>query len=116
MQIAAAARMASSLKEALLYQLFVSSFRKRKAFLEILTPRQAIQYLSWSLSNRDRCQQVLEERKKGTSPSSQQVASPIKSLRDENYQTLEALCRSLEEILKITKRSSSSSSLSDQAS
>jgi hypothetical protein len=103
-QIAAATRMASSLKEALLYQLFVSSFRKRKAFLDILTPRQAILYLHWSLSNRDRCQQVLDGRRRGAASSSTTPEDPIMTPRDENNLTLEALCRSLEESLKITKR------------
>jgi len=108
-QIAAATRMASSLKEAVRYQAYVSSFRKKKAYLDILTPQQTILYQEWLLSNRERCKQVLDERRKVSFPPSS-LSSPSSST-DANL-TLEALCRNLEEILKISKVSDSSSSSS----
>lgn len=102
--MAAATRMAYNLKEAVRYQVYTSTFRKRKAFLEILTPRQALLYKKWLLSNRERCKQVLEERKKGSliAADTAMAASSEGSDVDGNL-TLEALCRNLEEILKISK-------------
>merc|ERR1711971_600597 len=46
-QITTATRLASSLKEAILYQLNASSFRKRKTYLDILSPKQTLQYQEW---------------------------------------------------------------------
>lgn len=63
-QILTAARLASSLKEAVLYALYLTTFRQRKAYLDILTPKQAILYQEWLLSNRNRAENVLKERKR----------------------------------------------------
>ena len=108
-QIAAATRLASSLKEAVDYQLYVASFRKRNTFFDILTPRQAILYQEWLLSNRDRTKkvQVLNERKRlSTSTTGGMDLSPESDrTRDENL-TLEKLCLHLEESLKVSKNQS----------
>eukprot|EP00529_Nitzschia_sp_RCC80_P000189 CAMPEP_0113446410 /NCGR_PEP_ID=MMETSP0014_2-20120614/3691_1 /TAXON_ID=2857 /ORGANISM="Nitzschia sp." /LENGTH=873 /DNA_ID=CAMNT_0000337499 /DNA_START=329 /DNA_END=2950 /DNA_ORIENTATION=+ /assembly_acc=CAM_ASM_000159 len=95
-QIAAASRMTSRLKEAVQYQLFVASYRKKKTFLDILTPRQAIKYQEWLLSNGDRCRQMLADDRMKVSPS------PSPTPGDENV-TLEDVCRNLEKVLKISK-------------
>jgi len=114
-QIAAATRLTYSLKEAVLYQLYAASFRKRKAYLDILTPRQTILYQEWLLSNRDRSKQVLNNKRKrspsstisdmllSTTTSSSSSSSPGSTpTRDENL-TLEKLCQYLEESLKVSK-------------
>ncbi|KAL3925000.1 MAG: hypothetical protein SGILL_000694 [Bacillariaceae sp.] len=100
-QVAAATRMASTLKEAVRYQVYLSSFRKKKTFLEILTPQQALRYREWLLSNRERCNQVMDERRKTFSGSASQSIAPGAAARDGNL-TLEDLCRNLEEMLKIS--------------
>jgi hypothetical protein len=96
--------MAYNLKEALRYQVYVSSFRKRKIFLDILTPKQALLYKHWLLSNRERCNQALDEQRKvsTTLATSTAIAGGANSGGDGNS-TLEALCRNLEEILRISK-------------
>jgi len=106
-QIALATRLASNLKEAVLYQLYLSSFRKRKTYLNILTPQQTILYQEWLLSNRDRSEEVLNDKRKISSSSNTNNGRLSSSLcststRDENS-TLEQLCRCLEESLKVTK-------------
>lgn len=88
--------MTARLKEAVLYQVYVASFRKRKTFLEILTPRQAILYQEWLLANGDRCKQQLTDDRMKISP----VSSPA---REENV-TLEKMCQNLEEVLRISKQ------------
>jgi hypothetical protein len=117
-------RLTSSLKEAVLYQLYAASFRKRKAYLDILTPRQTILYQEWLLSNRDRSKEVLNNKRKRSSSStisdmllssttstttlssSSASSSPgSTTTRDENL-TLEKLCQYLEESLKVSKNQS----------
>lgn len=105
-QIAAATRMAYNLKEAVRYQVYISAYRKKRAFLDILTPRQALLYKKWLLSNRERCSQVLEERRKGRPNADASMALGGVSNADGgdgSNLTLEALCRTLEEILKISQ-------------
>ncbi len=101
-QIAAATRMASTLKEAIRYQVYVSAFRKKKAFLDILTPRQTLLYQEWLLSNRERCAQILDEKRQVSSTPGENMSLVGVVSQDGNL-TLEALCRNLEEILKISK-------------
>ena len=102
-------RMASTLKEAVRYQVYVSSFRKKKSFLEILTPKQALLYKKWLLSNRERCNQSLDERRKKFAGSSVESVAPGTPGGDSNL-TLEDLCRNLEEMLMISKVNEPSSS------
>jgi len=108
-QISLATRLTSNLKEAVLYQLHLSSFRKRKTYLDILTPQQTILYQEWLLSNRDRSKEVLKDKQKTSSSSSNTNNGRRSSLlcsisaRDENL-ILEQLCRCLEESLKVTKK------------
>jgi len=107
-QISLATRLTSNLKEAVLYQLHLSSFRKRKTYLDILTPQQTILYQEWLLSNRDRSKEVLKDKQKMSSSSNTNNGRRSSllcsiSARDENL-TLEQLCRCLEESLKVTKK------------
>jgi hypothetical protein len=101
--------MASTLKEAVRYQVYVSSFRKKKSFLEILTPKQALLYKEWLLTNRERCNQALDERRKVFTGSSAESVAPGAPGCDGNL-TLEDLCRNLEEMLKISQVSEPTSS------
>jgi hypothetical protein len=100
--------MASRLKEAVRYQSDVSAYRKKKSFLDILTPSQAILYQEWLLSNRDRCSQVLDERRKASSVAAASTVGSLATSNGDGNLMLETLCRNLEEILKISKVSDSS--------
>jgi hypothetical protein len=85
--------MASSLKDAVLYQSHATTMRSEKSHLDILTPKQTLLFNEWFAANRDRCQDVLSRRKK-------RAASPSSS---ENSCLLD-VCRKLEEVLKIPKQ------------
>lgn len=114
-QIVAASRLASSLKEAVLYQLYASSFRKRKTYLDILTPQQTILYQEWLLSNRLRSKILLSKnRNRPSTPKANNLSSveipsispPLvlgSSRTNDASLTLEQLCRHLDESLKVTK-------------
>lgn len=91
--------MTSRLKDAVQYQLFVASFRKKKTFLDILTPRQAIKYQEWLLDNGDRCRRMLMEDRMMVSPP------PSPTPGEENV-TLETMCQNLEKVLKISQQGS----------
>lgn len=86
--------MASSLKEAVLYQSYTASMRGEKFYSDILTPQQTVLYQDWLSKNRARCQDVTSRRKEKI-----RGLSPIPS---ENTSLLE-ICGRLEEILKISK-------------
>ena len=103
-QILAATRLASNLKEAILKQLYLTSFRKRKTYLDILTPRQAILYQDWLLSNRERAETMLKERKKSSieKEPGAVLKSPISSGTGKDYLNLEKLSLCLEESLEPT--------------
>ena len=101
-QIVAASRLALSAKECILYQIYLAAYRKRKAYNSILTPRQAILYQEWLLSNRDRVRTLASERRKRQALI--QRGAPVS--RDGNGdgdRILEELRRHLEESLKISK-------------
>lgn len=102
-QILAATRLTANLKEAVLYQLYLTSFRKRKTYLDILTPRQAILYQDWLLSSRDRAEKVLKERKMSSASTKNVAFESLSSDGKEDDTTLERLCRYLEERLKVSK-------------
>eukprot|EP00536_Pseudo-nitzschia_multiseries_P009811 jgi/Psemu1/288692/fgenesh1_pg.285_\ len=119
-QILAATRLTAGLKEAVLYQLYLSSFRTRKTYVDILTPAQSIRYKEWLLtnSNRDRVAALLRKRRKPWSSSSSSSTQPnrvgsavVSSLgttsttwgTTEHESNLEMLCHSLEESLKVSK-------------
>jgi hypothetical protein len=88
--------MASTLKDAVMYQCHLTSVRTEKAYVGILTPRQTILYQEW-LSNRanmDRCKDVLAERRDAKGASS--------TNSKENACLLD-VCRKLEETLKISQ-------------
>ena len=108
-QIVAASRLASSAKECILYQIYLAAYRKRKVYNSILTPRQAILYQEWLLSNKDRLRTLASERRK------KQMAIPSGAMdaqdgdRDGD-RILEELRRHLEESLKISKNLPSASS------
>ena len=85
-----ATKMASNLKEAMMYQSHAESVRSTKTLTEILSPQQTLKYKEWMRSNRDRCKGAFEKRRMGSgSPSSQQVEKA--SLTD--------VCRKLEKIV-----------------
>lgn len=102
--IVAATRLSSSVKEAVLYQIYLATFRKRKTYCDILTPRQAIIYKEWWLSNRARARNALNRRKRPSALSKHGLfVSSGSSETGEDDLTLERLCRYLEESLKVTK-------------
>jgi hypothetical protein len=105
-EIVAATRLSSSAKECVLYQIYLAAFRKRKTYSDILTPRQAILYQEWLLSNRDRAKNIISEQKKRSSASAiQRVGFGSQESDGERHEdlTLEKLCCYLEESLKISK-------------
>ena len=85
-----ATRMASNLKEAMMYQSHAESVRSTKALTEILSPQQALKYKEWMASNRDRCMEAFGKRKRGSVSSSSQPLDKT-SLTD--------VCRKLEKIV-----------------
>ena len=93
-QIAAATRMASSLKEAVLYQSHAASVRNEKFFTDILPPKQTILYQEWLLKNRDRCQRAIIQRKNSIASAAPDSAESV---------CLLDICRKLEETLMISK-------------
>ena len=105
-QMVAATRLANSAKECILYQLYLAAFRQRKTYRDILTPRQAILYQEWLLSNRDRMKGVLLNGRK-RSPASAKLSDWSESQGSEGEWDedliLEKLCRYLEETLKVSK-------------
>lgn len=103
-QIAAATRMASNLKEAVLFQSYASNIRSEKSYLEILTPTQTILYQEWLSNNRDRLSQHMQRRRasKNLPTSSTTPAVDNACLMD--------VCRKLEDVLRISKGGSNSSS------
>ena len=105
-EIVAATRLAASAKECVIYQIYLAAFRKRKTYSDILTPRQAILYQEWLLSNRDRATNITSERRKRSSESPIQrggLGSEGPDGEQHEDLTLEKLCRYLEESLKISK-------------
>jgi hypothetical protein len=108
--------MANNLNKAMRYQVYVSSFRKRKTFLDILTPKQTLLYKNWFLSNRERCNQALDEQRRDSTllTASTVVRGVANSVGDKNL-TLEALCLNLEEILRISKVSTSEAPAPDDS-
>jgi hypothetical protein len=103
-QIEAATRLASNAKECILYQIYLAAFRKRKTYNDILTPRQAILYQEWLLSNKDRVRNIVSNRRKRASSIQRGgfASQAFDEGREEDL-TLEELCRYLEESLKISK-------------
>jgi len=99
-QIVAASRLASSAKECVLYQIYLAEFRKKKMYREILTPRQAILYQEWLLSNKDRVDKNISERRKRSSAFNTQREGLAETLgldgEGSEDLTLEKLCRYLE--------------------
>jgi hypothetical protein len=89
-QIAAATRMTSKLKEAVLYQSHAAAVRSEKSFSSILTPKQALLYQEWLAKNRERCKENLLQRK-----------ADITRSRAE-HSCLMDMCKKLEEVLKIS--------------
>jgi hypothetical protein len=105
-EIVAATRLAASAKECVIYQIYLSAFRKRKTYSDILTPRQAILYQEWLLSNRDRATKItLEHRKWSSASPIQRGGIELEGPDGEQHEdlSLEKLCRYLEESLKISK-------------
>jgi len=105
-EIVAATRLAASAKECVIYQIYLAAFRKRKTYSDILTPRQAILYQEWLLSNRDRATNITSERRKRSSASPIQrggLGSEGPDGEQHEDLTLEKMCRYLEESLKISK-------------
>jgi len=105
-QIVAATKIASNAKECILYQIYLAAFRKRKLYNDILTPRQAILYQEWLLSNRDRVKDMVSERRKrspGTPKLSELYYIGKSDEEGKQYLTLEQLCKCLEETLKVSK-------------
>ena len=58
-----ATKMASNLKEAMMYQSHAEAVRSTKQLTEILTPQQALKYKEWMASNRNRCKEAFEKRR-----------------------------------------------------
>jgi len=109
-QMLAATRLTAGLKEAVLYQLYLSSFRARKTFHDILTPEQSIRYKDWLLSksNRDRVEALLRKRnyrrRSEWSSTGTNRGPPLPcGIGTEHGSNLETLCRSLEESLRVSK-------------
>jgi hypothetical protein len=94
-QIAAATRMSSSLKEAVLYQSHTTSMRSEKYYTDILTPKQTVLYQDWLSTNRDRCREALSRRKESKGAWSPNSTDSV---------CLLDVCRKLEEVLKISKK------------
>jgi len=104
-QIVAATRLASNAKECILYQVYLAAFRKRKAYNDILTPRQAILFQEWLVSNKDRVRNRMSKRRSRSSLPIKRSgsSSPGSDGAGDEDLTLEELCRCLEESLKISK-------------
>jgi hypothetical protein len=91
-----ATKMASNLKEAMMYQSHAASVRSAQTLTDILTPQQTLKYKEWMGSNRDRCKGYFENRMKLSGSSSSQPADKT-SLLD--------VCRKLEKIVISQERS-----------
>eukprot|EP00980_Cylindrotheca_fusiformis_P000275 scaffold66_cov115-Cylindrotheca_fusiformis.AAC.7 len=89
-QIAAATKMASNLKEAMLYQSHNAAMRNKRCLIDILTPQQTVKYQQWIASNRNRCKEKLLNRKE---PSGR--ASPASVERS----SLMDVCKRLEQVV-----------------
>jgi hypothetical protein len=89
-QIAAATRMASKLKEAVLYQSHAAAVRAEKSYSNILTPQQALAYQKWLAKNRERSKEKILQRKADRSTAA------------EEHLCLMDVCKKLEEVLKIS--------------
>jgi hypothetical protein len=90
-QIAAATRMASNLKEAMMYQSHAAAMRSKRSFIEILTPKQTVLYQEWLASNRSRCEDILTKRKHAAG-----LRSP--NSNTEKFSLLN-ICKRLEEVV-----------------
>ncbi|CAJ1942652.1 unnamed protein product [Cylindrotheca closterium] len=89
-QMESATKMATHLKEAMMYQSHAVSVRSAKTLTDILTPQQTLKYKEWMGSNRDRCKAHFENRMKLSRSASSQPSDKT-SLSD--------VCRKLEKIV-----------------
>eukprot|EP00526_Cylindrotheca_closterium_P005875 CAMPEP_0113618662 /NCGR_PEP_ID=MMETSP0017_2-20120614/9457_1 /TAXON_ID=2856 /ORGANISM="Cylindrotheca closterium" /LENGTH=572 /DNA_ID=CAMNT_0000528187 /DNA_START=84 /DNA_END=1802 /DNA_ORIENTATION=- /assembly_acc=CAM_ASM_000147 len=89
-QMETATKMASNLKEAMMYQSHAASVRSAKTLTGILTPQQTLKYKEWMGSNRDRCKAHFENRMKGSGLSSSQPSDRT---------SLSNICKKLEKIV-----------------
>lgn len=93
-----ATKLASNLKEAMMYQSHAASVRSAKTLTDILTPQQTLKYKEWMGSNRDRCKEYFEKRKQGSESS---------SAKPSDKTTLLNICKRLEKIVISQERSCS---------
>lgn len=98
--IEAATRMASRLKEAVLLQSRNVAVRGERANLQILNPGQSVDFHKWLANNRERYQDILEQ-KSGTRPHP--APTLVDDSRMSENMTLIEVCRKLEAVLKISK-------------
>lgn len=94
----ATSRMATNLKEAVLYQSHATSLKAGRALTEILTPQQALKYKEWVGSNKNRIRDHLARRTRAATPTCPDAGDKSSSLLD--------VCERLEKIVISQERSS----------
>lgn len=90
-----ATKLASNLKEAMMYQSHAASVRSSETLTDVLTPQQTVKYKEWMGSNRDRCKEHLEKRKQVSESSSADKTNLV------------SICKKLEKIVISQERSCS---------